>query len=77
MQNLIKVIAPNPIDDLLELLKSSRDQMEKFREEHGGFNMETDPLNAPNGTMASLFEVQTEIERFIEWLEDPNTYDPG
>lgn len=51
--------------------------MEKFREEHGGFNMETDPLNAPNGTMASLFEVQTEIERFIEWLEDPNTYDPG
>lgn len=33
--------------------------------------------NFPNGTMATLDDIQKIQDEAIDWLEDRNTYDPG
>ena len=33
--------------------------------------------NFPHGTMLGLDDIQKLQDECIDWLEDPNTYDPG
>ena len=66
------------VDDLLELLKRHSQELDDFRVKNGGLNMENEMhTNFPNGTMATLDEIQKSQDEAIDWLEDRNTYDPG
>ena len=66
------------VDDLIKLLKEISDRLDNFRKENGGLDMENEQhTDFPTGTMKCLDLIQHEIDTSIDWLEDPNTYDPG
>jgi len=66
------------VDNLIELLKKQSKELDDFREKNGGLDMENEMhTNFPHGTMLGLDDIQKLQDECIDWLEDPNTYDPG